>query len=80
MKSSIFGHELDSSFCSVARGVHIVAVLGEKKGRLRVYRNVPYEFALTISRLGIIETFFASTVGIILYATLRCAKQRVHKR
>ena len=29
---------------------HNVVVQNEKEGRLGVYRNVPYEFAVTLSR------------------------------
>ena len=38
---------------------HNVVVRTGKEGGLEVHRNVPYEFAITLSRWDVVGTFFA---------------------
>ena len=58
---------------------HNVVVRIGKEGGLRVPRNVPYEFAITLSRKGVADTFFASSVESLWFAALGRAKEHVHK-
>ena len=48
-----------------------------KEGGLGMHRNIPYEFAITMSYLYVVDTFFAPLVESMRYAALECAKERV---
>ena len=41
---------------------HNVVVRNGKKGGLRVHRNVPYKFAITLPRYDVVDPFFPSPV------------------
>ena len=41
---------------------HNAVVRNGKEGGLGMHRNVPYEFAITLSRWDVVGTFFASPV------------------
>ena len=41
---------------------HNVVVRNRKEGRLRVHRNVPYEFAISLPRYEVVDPFFPSPV------------------
>ena len=61
------------------RGYNVVVRNGKERGR-GVYRNVPYEFAITLPRQDVVDTLISLRVGILLYAPRGYAKKRVHKR
>ena len=41
---------------------HNVVVRNGKEGGLGVHRNVPYEFAITLSRQDVVDTYFVPSV------------------
>ena len=41
---------------------HNVVVRNRKEGGLGVHRNIPYKFAITLSRQNVVDAFFAPPV------------------
>ena len=57
---------------------HNVVVRNREERGLGVHRNIPYEFAITLSRYNVVDAFFAPPVESMWYTALGDAKERVH--